>query len=278
MAFPLLRLFVVVSILLGQAHAADVLRLPTPAVSRAAAINRITAKPSLEQQEIRAQLSPRQYTTLASEIGAKISRLPAQEGSSFKQGQLLVSFDCALHQAQLNKAQATLNAANTTWNANKQLAALNSVGKVELEVSEAEVMKNKAEVSAMRTMLDKCTISAPFSGRVADQKVREQQYVQPGQAMLEIIDDSVLELEFIVPSKWLAWLRMGFNFKVFIDETGKSYPAKVQRIGAKVDPVSQSIKLVATIDGKFPDLVSGMSGRVNLVPPGPTAAASASGL
>jgi hypothetical protein len=71
----------------------------------------------------------------------------------------------------------------------------------------------------------------------------------------------------VVPSKWLAWLKSNHSFQVAIDETGKSYPAKVQRIGAKVDPVSQSVKLSATIDGKFNELIAGMSGRVLMSPP-----------
>lgn len=225
------------------------------------------AKPSLEQREIRAQLAPHRFTTLAAEIGAKINRLPVQEGGAFKAGQTLVSFDCSLQQAQLNKARAALTGADKTWGANKRLAELNSVGKVELDVSEAEVLKNQAEVAAMGTMLGKCNIAAPFAGRVAEQKVREQQYVQAGQPILDIIDDSVLEIEFLVPSKWLAWIKPGYAFSVSIDETRKSYPAKVQRIGARVDPVSQSVKLVATINGKFAELIAGMSGRVNLVAP-----------
>ena len=52
-----------------------------------------------------------------------------------------------------------------------------------------------------------------------------------------------------------------------IDETGKTYPAKVLRIGAKVDPVSQSVKLAAAINGKFPELIAGMSGTVLLAAP-----------
>ncbi len=225
------------------------------------------AKPSLEQQEIRAQLAPHRFTTLAAEIGAKINRLPVAEGGSFKAGQSLVVFDCSLQQAQLNKARAALTGADKTWSANKRLAELNSIGQVELDISETEVQKNQAELAAMSTMLAKCAIAAPFAGRVAEQKVREQQYVQAGQPILDIIDDSVLELEFLVPSKWLAWVKPGYGFQVAIDETRKSYPAKVQRIGARVDPVSQSVKLVATISGRFPELISGMSGRVTLAAP-----------
>jgi len=225
------------------------------------------ARAALEKQDIRAQLSPRRYTTIAAEIGAKVSRVAVAEGASFRAGQTLVAFDCSLQQAQLQKARAVLAGAERTFSANKRLEELRSVGKVELEVSEAEVGKAKADVSANSVLLSKCAIAAPFAGRVAEQKVREQQYVQAGQPLLEILDDSVLELEFIVPSRWLAWLKPGYAFQVQIDETGKSYPAKVQRIGARVDPVSQSVKLSAAIAGKFPELIAGMSGRVAISAP-----------
>ena len=80
-------------------------------------------------------------------------------------------------------------------------------------------------------------------------------------------EDEIFEIEFLAPSKWLAWLKPGYAFSVRIDETGRSYPAKILRVGAKVDPVSQSIKLFAAIDGKFPELVAGMSGHATLKPP-----------
>jgi RND family efflux transporter MFP subunit len=216
----------------------------------------------LDQREIRAQLMPRRYTTLAAEVGAKVNRLPVAEGGRFRAGDTLIAFDCSLQQAQLEKAKAALVAAQKTWSANQRLNELRSVGQVELEVSEAEVAKAKAEVASNAAVLSKCVVVAPFPGRIAEQKAREQQYVQPGQALLEIIDDSALELEFIVPSKWLVWLKPNQGFQVAIDETGKTYPAKVQRIGARVDPVSQSVKLSAVVDGKFNELIAGMSGKV----------------
>ena len=250
--------------------AAPAALMPAPAATLAApsAAGAAEAKPATERQDIRAQLSPQRYTTLAAEIGAKVNRLPIPEGGSFKQGQPLILFDCSLQTAQHNKARAALSGAEKTYAVNGRLADLGSIGKAELAVSESEVGKNRAEVAAMAAMLSKCAVAAPFSGRVSEQKVREQQYVQPGQALLEIIDDSVLELEFIAPSRWLAWLKSGHAFKVRIDETGQSYPAKVLRIGAKVDPVSQSVQLAAAINGKFPELIAGMSGTVLLAPPG----------
>lgn len=224
-------------------------------------------EPGLAALDIRAQLSPKRYTTVAAEIGARIQRIAFKEGEHFRAGQTLVSLDCSIQAAQRDRARAALNAAETAHSGNKRLAAHNAIGQVELDTSQAEVEKMLADLNFNNATLAKCAMTAPFSGRVAEQKAREGQFIQAGQSVLEILDDSSLELEFIVPSKWLAWIKPGHKFRVRIDETQKAYPARILRIGARIDPVSQSVKTVAVIDGQFPDLLAGMSGKVELSPP-----------
>lgn len=248
------------ALLVGGAAFAQTPPPPRPAPAKPAAL-------SLEQQDIRAQLAPRNFTTLAAEIGAKVSRITVKPGQSFKSGQMLVSLDCSLQQAQRARAQAELDGAQKTHAVNKRLQELDAVGKLEYATSEQSTLKARAELDYANATLAKCRINAPFSGRVAEQKAREQQFVQPGQALLEILDDSSLDLDFIVPSKWLAWIKVGQGFKVAIDENGQSYPARVTRLGARIDPVSQSVTVAAVIDGHFPELIAGMSGRVLLAPP-----------
>ncbi len=258
----------------AQTAETDRLRVRTPAAPLVAAVTPADTPPGasmdsapLARQALRAQLMPRRYTTLAAEIGAKINRLPVPEGSSFRAGQVLVSFDCSVQHALLERNQAELQATQKTAEANEALQKLSAVGQLELDLSQAAVRKARAELGSQQAVLDKCTIVAPFAGRVAEQRAREQQFLQAGQPVLDILDDSVLELEFIVPSTWLTWLRVGGEFKVAIDETGKSYPARFTRLGARIDPVSQSLKVGAAIHGRFPELMAGMSGRVDMAPP-----------
>lgn len=220
-----------------------------------------------QAQELRAQLSPRDYTTLAAEIGAKVERIPVREGERFKKGQILVSFDCSIQRAQVAEAKAALTATEKTVAVNARLLELQTIGKLESDVAQAERDKARAKLDASAAVLGKCQVPAPFDGRVAEQKVRAQQFVQPGQALLDIIDDSELELDFVVPSKWLVWLKPGHAFKVEIDETARTYPVKLVRVGARIDPVSQSVRVTGTIGGSFPELAAGMSGKVLLAPP-----------
>lgn len=218
-------------------------------------------------QELRAQLTPRDFTTLAAEIGAKVERINRREGERFKRGEPLVGFDCSIQRAQLAEARAALSAADKTVAVNTRLLELQTIGKLESDLALAERDKARAKLDAGAAVVSKCTVTAPFDGRVVEQKVRSQQFVQPGQALLDILDDSVLELDFVVPSKWLVWLKPGHAFQVAIDETGRSYPVKLIRVGARIDPVSQSVKVTGAIGGNFPELAAGMSGKVLLTPP-----------
>jgi membrane fusion protein (multidrug efflux system) len=216
---------------------------------------------------VRAQLSPRQFTTISSELPGKIDRITVRDGDAFKRGDILVEMDCVLQRAQLEKARASLGAAEKTLAVNQRLAEMKSVGALEAQLSAAEVAKARADVSFMSATVSKCTVIAPFSGRVVERKAQSHQYITAGQPLLDILDDRSLDVEFLVPSSWVSWMAPGTGFTLAVDETARTYPAKVGRLGARVDPVSQSIKVIGEVTGGADDLRPGMSGVVTVTPP-----------
>ncbi|WP_223879306.1 efflux RND transporter periplasmic adaptor subunit [Chitinimonas arctica] len=218
------------------------------------------AAPPASDGRIRTQLMARNATTVSSEIAAKIARLSVAEGGSFGKGAVLVEFECSSYRAQLRKAEASLEAARQLVKVNTRLAELNSIGKLEVDQAEARAREAAAEASYMHTVVAKCVVAAPYAGRVARRTGAAFQFVSPGNPILEIVDIGQLELRMLVPSKWLAWLRTGAKLTVQVDELGRSFPASVARLGAQIDPVSQSVLAVAVIDGADPSLLPGMSG------------------
>jgi membrane fusion protein (multidrug efflux system) len=220
-----------------------------------------------EHQPIRAQLSAINFTTIAAELSEKILKLPFRDGQKFKKGDVLVMFDCGVQEAQLNKSKAELSIAERNATTKEKLLKLGAVGRVEYENSLSEFQKVKAQVSEIEVILSRCVTRAPYHGHVVEQRVHPQQFVSAGQPLLEIIDNSALELEFIVPSKWSSWLSENNQFNIHMDETNKDYPAKVTQVGARIDPISQTIKVRAAIQGDFLDLRPGMSGTVNIEVP-----------
>lgn len=209
---------------------------------------------------IRVQLTPFQQTTLSSEIPANISKLPLRDGETFRVGQQLVEFDCSLLNAQSSKAEASAEVARQALKVSKRLAELNSISSLELDQATARVKETEAEAQAMRVNVSKCGLKAPYDGRIAKLHVDAFQYVTPGKPLMDIIDTSRLEVRLIVPSRWLSWLKQGNRFAVQIEELGRSYEARVVRVGARIDPLSQSVPLTAEVVGVHSELIPGMSG------------------
>lgn len=236
----------------------------------------LSAVPARAQSvpEIRAQLSPVRSTVLSAEIAGKIDELALREGDRFAQGDRLVGFDCALHRARLASAEAQRTEARKIYEVNRRLDKLGSISTLELDAAAARMAVTEAEAAMSRVMVERCAVSAPFPGRVAELKVRRHQYVAEGEPMIEILDDRELEVEMIVPSRWLAWLKPGHRFVLQVEELGRDHAAEVTRIGARIDPVSQSIEVFGRTVSDDSALLSGMSGRALFEPPRAEAAAA----
>ncbi len=209
---------------------------------------------------MRVQIVAVQQTTLSAEIAAKIAALPLREGDAFRAGQLLVGFDCDLYRASLARAEAEADAARKTVDVDQRLSQLHSIGQLDVAQAEAKLHETAAGVAAMQATVRRCSIVAPFAGRVVKRRAEPYQYVEQGSPLLDIVDTRQLEVRLIVPSRWLVWLRRDEPFAVHVDDLERDYHARVVRIGARVDPVNQSVDVVGRINGAPAELLPGMSG------------------
>ncbi len=216
---------------------------------------------------VRALLTPAQEAVLAGEIAARIDAMPLNAGDRFRKGDMLVNFDCAAYRAALNEARAAQRAAEVTLENARELTRLNSGSVLASALAEAELDRAKARVDASRVPVERCSIRAPFSGLVVERKAQPHESVPVGQPLLAVLDDSNPEIRVVVPSTWLRWLKPGSGFTLQIDETGQKYPAKVTRLGARIDPVSQSLEIFGSFPNRPKDLVTGMSGTALFSPP-----------
>jgi len=212
-----------------------------------------------ESALIRGLIKPTTTTLISSEIAAQIQSLPYKAGDAFSKGDTLVKFNCALFRARYAVSQAEYEASQKDLENKQRLLKLNAVSNIDVDLAAIEAKRLKASLRVAGVMVSLCVIKAPYSGRVIDAKVNQYESVGQDQELLSILDDKDLEIEIIVPSEWLVWLTEDIPFQFSVDETGAVYEAKVKKIGAVVDPISQTI----LVKGKFQqstDLLAGMSG------------------
>lgn len=218
-------------------------------------------------RDVRVQITAHTSTTVGASMTGRLANFPLRDGDRFKEGQVLARFDCGVAEGAVARARATHEKKKKVLETGEKLRQLGSNSALELEIAAAEVREAAAESSAAQVIAARCLITAPFAGRVGAIMTREFQHVSEGAPLLEILDDRNLELELIVPSRWLAWLKPGVRFVIAVDETGRTYKAEIFRLSGKVDAVSQSIKVYGRLIEPAPDLLPGMSGKALLTPP-----------
>ncbi|MBL95860.1 MAG: hypothetical protein CFH06_01700 [Alphaproteobacteria bacterium MarineAlpha3_Bin5] len=211
---------------------------------------------------IYAQLKGQQEVILSSELSARIKTIVFREGAYFSKGDILVKFDCALEQAKIEKAMIIVNSLKRTHDIQQRLLKLNSTGNLEVEIAAVNLAKARADMDIQSVIVSKCSLLAPFSGRVVEAKARPHQFVSIGQPLIKIVDYSKIELEFLAPSNWLQWIKPGYPFAIKINETGNTYRGKVTRTGAQIDPVTHSIKIFGELTGDSENLIAGMTGSI----------------
>lgn len=215
-------------------------------------------------QPVRALVVAEQETTLASQMNGRILDLPRRPGDAAKPGETLVRFDCGEGKARVDMAKAELQGARLQHEAKLRLQGLKSASELDVELAAAAVDKARAQLALTQAEFDRCTIAAPFAGRVAKWHVKPHQTLNAGQPIVDLVADGKLRLRLNLPSTWLAWLKPGHAFEAAIEETGATYPLKLDRIHPRVDAVSQTVEAEGVFTGDTAGLLPGMSGNARI--------------
>jgi RND family efflux transporter MFP subunit len=226
----------------------------------AGAARAASTPPAGASASVRVLVLPAGETVLASPVPGRIAKLHVGLGAPFRQGATLVSLDCDEPRARQAMANADLAAATDQYEAKLRMQGLEQASDVEVSLAASAVAKAKAQIDLYQFQISQCSIRAPWSGATAKLHVRSHMTVSAGQPLLDLVRSGLLLLKLNVPSNWMSTLKMGHEFEVTIDETGNTYAARVHRINSRVDPVSQTIELEATMLKSHADLLPGMSG------------------
>ena len=212
---------------------------------------------------VRGVLRPVEQATLSTDISARVAKVGFKDGESFHKGDVLVAFDCARQDADLASADAQEREMRVALDSALLMEKRNAGNRTETATAQARTDKAHAEADSIRARLAQCSIAAPYDGRVTGIDIHEHEYPVPSRPMLSIVAEGEPTIELIVPSAWLVWLRPGELFQFAVDETGKSYPGDVVRLGASVDTVSQTIKVFGRFTGPADGVLPGMSGAAH---------------
>ncbi len=220
--------------------------------------------PEQDALNIEAVLVPRQVTVISSSQDGKIARVLVGQGDRFKKGDTLIEYDCADLEAEAEIAGMQKNLTAKKSEGGDKLFKLDIISDVDRLGVQVEDKQAEARIRLYKARLDHCKIKAEFNGRVSNRLANPGEYTRTDRVLMEVASDDTLQAEFLVPSKWLRWVNVGAPLAITIGENEMTYTAKISRIYGEVDPASQSIQMIAVLDGYDDPLLPGMSGQAKI--------------
>jgi multidrug resistance efflux pump len=148
----------------------------------------------------------------------------------------------------------------TTAETDAELVAVTAAREQSKAARDLAVAQGRHEL-AVRD-LAACVVAAPYAGQVARVLVREQEWVERGTPVLEIVDADVLRARFLLPSAQFRAVQVGQRLPLNVAETGETVEMTVTQVAAVLDPASVTCEVYAEVDNRDGRLRAGMNGWV----------------
>lgn len=224
-------------------------------------------------------MTPQQAATLRAEISGPIVQTYVEQGQPVKRGQSLVRIDDTAIREALLSAQSALRSAklaldNATRDADRE-QRLETAGAVAprdveaaqraLAAAQAAMADAQARLTSAQQQLDKTTFRAPFDGLVSERPVNTGDVVQPGTAIVSVVNPASMRLEGSVPAEQLSTLKIGTPVLFTVNGYGdQTFTGRIDRINPTADPTTRQVRVYVTIPNEKSALVGGLfaDGRV----------------
>jgi membrane fusion protein (multidrug efflux system) len=209
--------------------------------------------------------------TLRTELSGTVHDVSLVPGRIVDSGTVLVALDISVEKADLQAQEAQASLAVTSLARLERLRQHGAVSEEEVDRARAERDIAQAQIARTQAIIAKKTIRAPFRARVGIADVHPGQYLNEGTQLSTLQGiDGAAHVDFAVAQQVAAGLRAGEPVQVVTTADSTPITARIVAVDARVDPVTRTTTVRATILGAAP--APGSSVRV-FVPTGPTVAA-----
>jgi membrane fusion protein (multidrug efflux system) len=199
------------------------------------------------------------------EVAGKLVRVQIAEGQRVAAGALLFALDADIAQAEVNEALAAVRASERNRPRIIELATKQMISKADADAALATSEINNAKLASAKARLAKTQIRAPFEGVVGLRQVSVGEYVNAGQALVELVRLNPLEVEFQVPETQATRMAAGQDVQVQTEAfPGESFAAVVSAVSPSVQVAGRSVGVRARLDNAENKLKPGQFAQVKV--------------
>ncbi len=223
------------------------------------------------------RLIPNREVVISSQVAGIVTAYKKDVGSKVLTGNSLVRLDptdynLILEEARANllSVQANLAAATNAFKRARQLLPENVITPEGFDKAEAEYKASSALAAQLETavnmaqrQLDKTDIIAPFGGYVTRRFVEIGQNIAIGEPVMAMADMKTMRIKVHLNERDYVHLDKNDPVTVRIEAyIDTSFPGKVDKIGIKADPLTNTFEVEILVDNPGIILKAGLTARV----------------
>jgi membrane fusion protein (multidrug efflux system) len=209
-----------------------------------------------------------QGVMVTAELTGKVVQIAFEPGTKVNSGDLLVKQDTSSEAAQLRAAEANVALTRLNLDRLKKLLNQRTIAQSQYDNAEAQYKEGVAQADAIRTIIAKKNIQAPFAGRLGIRLVNLGQILHEGDSIVSLQSIDPIFVNFSLPQQYLAQVQTGLTVRVVSDALpGQVIEGKITAINPEVDTATRNIRIQATVTNHQEHLRPGMFVNVAVVMP-----------
>jgi len=211
-------------------------------------------------------LKANESVSVTANVTETVSAIHFDDGQRVDADEVLVEMTSAEEHALLEEARARVDEAERQYDRVKSLVAQRSASESLLDERKRDLDTARALLVAIESRLADRLVKAPFAGVLGLRNISPGALVEPGDRITTLDDDSLMKLDFTVPSVFLPDLRPGLGIVAEARAYGnRRFEGEIRSIDSRVDPVTRSIQVRALFPNPDRTLKPGILMQVSLL-------------
>lgn len=220
----------------------------------------------VDRVEALGTLRANETVQLTANVTEVVTAIDFEDGQRVKRGDVLVEMRGGQEKAQLAEEQATVAEAKKQVERTEGLVKTGAAAQTQLDEQRRNYQTAIARLDAIRATLGDRVITAPFDGVLGMRNISVGALIQPGTLITTLDDDTLMKLDFTVPSLFLGAIKEGLP----IVATSPAFPerkflGKVASIGSQIDPETRAIPVRAILPNDDRTLKPGLLMSVEIL-------------
>lgn len=236
-----------------------------PAPATPVVVYTVTEEEFTDRVEAIGTLRANETVTLTSKVTETVTAINFEDGQRVTKGDILVEMTSREQKALIDQQKALVSEAAKQLERAKELAKNGAASTSTLEERQRDYTAARGAMAALQSRLDDRIIVAPFDGIVGLRNISEGTLLQPGAVITTLDEDSVMKLDFSVPSVFLPTLKAGIPINARAAGFDEAYQGTVSAIDSQINEQTRAIGVRAIIPNPEGTLKPGLLMTVELL-------------